>query len=239
MRWALALVVMAGVGPSLAKTPLPQPAVVAAELFASTSRYDHAVLGDALEWGGLRLTIDTCPPCADRRLQSLVIRLPEDRVFEDVEARVVDVTGDGLAEVVVVETDLQRGAALAVYDASGRRIATPFFGQRHRWLAPAGVGDFDGDGRIEIAYVDRPHLAKELVFVRLERDRLREVGRVAELTNHRIGDDFITGGVRNCGQGDELVLASADWTQAKVATMAGARAAGKVARIPSLLACKD
>ena len=235
----LALVLAAGVAPTFAETPLPLPAVVAAELTAPTDRYDHAVLGDGVEWGGLRLTIDTCPPCADRRLQALVITLPETRVFEDVEARVVDVTGDGLAEVAVVETDLQRGAALAVYDGSGRRIATPFIGQRHRWLAPAGVGDFDGDGQIEIAYVDRPHLRKELVFVRLEGDRLQRVGRIPNLTNHRIGDDFITGGLRNCGGGDALVLASGDWANAMVVTMAGAQAAGPVDRIPALLDCRD
>jgi hypothetical protein len=196
-----------------AKTPLPVQAVVAAELIQPTDRYDHGVLGDALEWGGLRLTVDTCPPCADRRLQTLLVTLPPSRVFEDVEARVVDVTGDGLAEVVVVETDLRLGASLTVYDAFGRRTATRFIGQTHRWLAPAGIADFDGDGRVEIAYVDRPHLLAELVFVRLEDERLVEVARLPGLSNHRIGDDVISGGVRECGAGPELVLASKDWTR--------------------------
>ncbi len=236
----LALALVAVASPSAAKTPLPIPAVVAADLILPTDRYDHAVLGDALEWGGLRLTVETCPPCATPRLQTIDVTLPDSHVFEDVTARVVDVTGDGLAEVVVVQTHIRRGASLAVYDAFGRRMAaTPFIGQRHRWLAPAGVGDFDGDGQIEIAYVDRPHLLRELVFVRLQGDRLQEVGRVPDLTNHRIGDDFITGGARDCGQGHELVLASGDWSQAMVVTMAGARAAGAVDRIPALLACRD
>lgn len=236
----LALALVAVASPSAAKTPLPIPAVVAADLILPTDRYDHAVLGDALEWGGLRLTVETCPPCSASRLQTIEVTLPKSRVFEDVDARVVDVTGDGLAEVVVVETHLRRGASLAVYDAFGRRMAaTPFIGQRHRWLAPAGVGDFDGDGQVEIAYVDRPHLAKDLVFVRLEGETLREIARIPNLSNHQIGNDFITGGVRNCGQGDELVLASGDWTQAMVVTMAGAQAAGAVDRIPALLACRD
>ena len=213
MRAGLVFLLALAALPVTARTPLPVHGVIAAELTLPTDRYGHAVLGDALEWGGLALTVDTCPPCADRRLVALTITLPPDRVFEDITARVADVTGDGLAEVVVVETDLQRGASLAVYDAYGSRIATAFIGQANRWLAPAGIADFDGDGRVEIAYVDRPHLRMDLVFVRVEGDRLVETLRLPGLTNHRIGDDFISGGLRDCGQGAELILASPDWTR--------------------------
>lgn len=178
---------------------------MAAELILPTDRYGHAVLGDALEWGGLRMTL------ADGRHQR--VTLPETRVFEDVEARLADVTGDGLPEVIVVETDVALGASLAVYGPVGKIAATDFIGQPNRWLAPAGIADFDGDGRVEIAYVDRPHLRKDLVFVRLDGDRLAETLRLPGLTNHRIGESFISGGVRDCGQGVELILASADWTR--------------------------
>ena len=85
--------------------------------------------------------------------------------------------------VTLGTNDLARGAALAIYDAQGLRAATPFIGQPHRWLAPAAIGDLDGDGRVEIAYVDRPHLRRELVFVRLEGDRVVEIARQAGLTN--------------------------------------------------------
>lgn len=195
MRLAAALALVAG--PALA-----DPRILAAELTEPTDRYDHAVLGDALEWGALRIVTDR---------GDFVVRLPEARVFEDVEARLADVTGDGTSEVIVVETDARRGASLAVYGAQGKLAATPYIGQTHRWLAPAGIADFDGDGRIEIAYVDRPHLRKELVFVRLDGDRLVETLRLPGLTNHRIGEDVISGGLRDCGQGPELILASADW----------------------------
>jgi hypothetical protein len=204
MRLALALVLMAEA--AHAEIPIV-PRIGSAWLSEPTDRYDHAVLGDALEWGTLEMTL------ASGVLHVVTIRLPDNRVFEDITARVADLDGDGRNEVVVVETDTALGASLAVYGPDGKIAATHFIGQPHRWLAPAGIADFDGDGQIEIAYVDRPHLPKELVFVRLEGDRLVETARIPGLTNHRIGDDYISGGVRDCGQGPELILASEDWAR--------------------------
>jgi hypothetical protein len=212
MRLALALVLLAGVA-SGETLPVDGGAVVRADLTQPTDRYDHDVLGDALEWGGLALSVDSCTECAGVQLSVVTITLPPPRVFEDVVARLADLDGDGRAEVIVVETDLSLGASLAVYGPGGKIAATPFIGQPYRWLAPAGIADFDGDGRVEIAYVDRPHLLAELVFVRLAGDRLVETARLPDLTNHRIGDDVISGGLRDCGTGPELILASKDWTR--------------------------
>lgn len=171
--------------------------------------YDHDILGGTPEWTTL-----SGPNWA------LQFR---NGFFEDIRPRVVDVTGDGIPEVVSVQTSRARGARLIVVSAQGKLLAaTRYIGQPHRWLAVAGIGDFDGDGRIEIAYVDRPHLAKQLVFVRLEAGRLRELARVSGLTNHRIGDDHISGGSRNCGRGDELIVASGDWTRLVAVRMGAA-----------------
>ncbi|MFN4153065.1 MAG: FG-GAP repeat domain-containing protein [Paracoccaceae bacterium] len=185
--------------------------IVAAGLVDPTGRYAHAVLGDALEWGGLELVLSDG--------QRLRFTLPDSHVFEDITSRLGDFDGDGRAEVMVVETSLALGAALAIYDATGRRAATPYIGQPNRWLAPAGWGDFDGDGRIELAYIDRPHLARELVFVRLEGNRLTEQARAAGFTNHRIGESRISGGIRHCGGRDTLIVASADWSRAMEVTL--------------------
>lgn len=188
--------------------------VTSAALTQPTDRYDHAILGDALEWGGLRIT----DPAG-----SIEVTLPQSRVFEDITARVADLDGDGASEVLVVETDIARGASLAVYDAKGWVTATPFIGRTHRWLAPLGVGDLDGDGLPEIAYVDRPHLARELVIVQYRGRKLVEITRITGLTNHRIGDGTIAGGIRNCGQGAEAVLANADWSQIMAVRLAGGK----------------
>ncbi len=220
MRWLLAVWLFAA---PAAGAEVRQWAITGAELVQPTDRYDHGVLGDAIEWGGLRLSV-TLQGCAGACSQTrgLTLTLPRSRVFEDVTARVVDVDDDQLPEVLVVETDVRRGAMLTLYGVDGQLIAqTRPVGQTHRWLAPAGVGDFDGDGRTEIAYVDRPHLTRALVFVRLQDGALVEVARLSGLTNHRIGDAFISGGQRNCGQGAEVVLASGDWSRIVAARIGG------------------
>jgi len=193
--------------------------IVAARYDAPTARYDHGVLGDAIEWGALVLTLSDG---AERRFV-----LPDDMVFEDTAPRLADLDGDGAPEVVVVESSLTLGARLAVWGAQGRRAATPHIGRPHRWLAPAGIADLDGDGRVEIAYVDRPHLAKTLRVWRLSGGGLRHVADLDGVTNHRIGWDFIAGGVRDCGQGPELILASGDWRQVIAARLEAGRVAAR------------
>lgn len=207
-RATLAAVALMLAGPAAAD-------VVRADLAAPTGRYDHAVLGDALEWGALNLTL------ADGR--RLVVTLPDTRVFEDVAARLVDADGDGTREVLVVETDLARGAALTLYGAGGRLAATPPTGRRHRWLAPVGVADMDGDGRPEILWIDRPHRTRELVVGHRQGGRIVEIARLPGLTNHRIGEDRIRGGLRDCGAGAEAVLAAPGWDAALAVRLDGAR----------------
>jgi hypothetical protein len=169
-----------------------------------TDRYAHGVLGDAIEWGALRIATDR---------GTRVFTLPQERVFEDIAPRLVDLDGDGGPEVVVVETLTTAGAQLAVYDATGKIAETPHIGRTNRWLAPIGAADLDGDGLIEIAYIDRPHLAKTLRVWRFEDGRLSPVADLPGLTNHRIGERDIGGGIRDCGQGPEMITANADWTE--------------------------
>lgn len=191
-------------------TPVAAQEIARADLVEPTDRYDHAILGDALEWGALRLT--------HAGGGTVTVRLPETRVFEDTEARIIRLE-DGRDAVLVVETDLALGASVSVYAADGRKLAaTPFIGQPHRWFAPVGAADFDGDGQVDLAFVDRPHLQKDLVFARREGERLVAFARISGLTNHRIGDRQISSGIRDCGQGPEVVLANADWTRLMVAT---------------------
>ena len=207
--------VPAPAGPDPARPAWP----ILARLSHPTDRYDHDVLGGIPPWSMLEVAARGCGSCPTGAQISRAT-LPDTLVFEDVAPRLWDVTGDGVPEIVVVESDIAQGARLAVwaYSANGgglmRIAATDFIGTPHRWLAPVGAGDFDRDGRIEIAYVDRPHLIRELVFVRLEAGRLREIARAPGFTAHRIGDTTITSALRTCAGGQaEVVLPNADWTR--------------------------
>lgn len=212
--------------------------ILSARFTEQTDRYPHGVLGDALEWGALELTVT-----GNRRI---TFRLSDHRVFEDLSPRLSDLDGDGRPEVIVVESDQARGARLAVYDASGQVAATPFIGTRFRWLAPIGAADFDADGAVEIAYIDRPHLAKTLRVWRFADGNLTQVTTLPGLSNHRIGEDFISGGVRDCGTGPEMVTANADWSAIMVTRLDGGRLSSRALDLfpdtdgfATALACAD
>lgn len=183
--------------------------ITAADLAEPTSRYAHGVLGDAIEWGALTLKTRT----ADGAGRTVTIRLPETRVFEDIEARLVTVENGAAPKVMVVESDLGQGARLSLYDETGLVAATPFIGRPNRWLAPIGAADLDGDGAIELAYVDRPHLAKTIRVWRFDGAKLVPVADLAGFTNHRIGEDTIAGGMRSCDGGAEMIVADAGWSR--------------------------
>lgn len=119
-----------------------------------TTRYAHGILGGAIEFGALEIVTDAG--------KSIMMRLPETCICEDLEPRLVDVDLDGDAEIVVIESSTTQGARLAIYDESGLVSAPPYIGRTNRWLAPLDAADLDGDGAIELAYIDRPHLAKTL-----------------------------------------------------------------------------
>lgn len=178
--------------------------IVSADYAAPTDRYAHGILGDAIEWGALVIATDT---------EVRTFTLPDNRVFEDLAPRLVDLDLDGTPEVLVVETLASEGAQLAIYDETGKVASTPHIGQTNRWLAPVGAADLDGDGMVEIAYIDRPHLAKTLRVWRFTGGVLVPVADLPGLTNHRIGERDIGGGLRDCGTGPEMITANADWTK--------------------------
>lgn len=202
----------------MAETVTVTETVTGARFAAATTRYGHGVLGDAVEWGALVIETGS----GSRR-----ITLARTHVFEDIAPRLWDVTGDGAPEVVVVQTDMRRGAALAVYGPAGKLAATPPIGTPFRWLAPVGAADMDGDGLVEIALVDRPHLRRVLQVWEFREGVLHLEAEAQGLTNHRIGENAIAGGMRDCGTGPEAVTVDAGWTRVMATRLVDGRAVSR------------
>ena len=157
--------------------------IAAACLIAPTTRYRHGVLGDAIEAGGLRAHLQNGT--------SVKFRLGPDQVFEDLRARIVDTDGDGLDEILVVRSELARGAVFALYEVSSEtirlRAAAPPIGRAHRWLNPVGVADFDGDRRRKIVAVVTRHLSGRLTLYRQEGAVFVPLAAIDGYSNHAIG----------------------------------------------------
>ncbi|MEM1129983.1 MAG: VCBS repeat-containing protein [Pseudomonadota bacterium] len=192
---------------------------VAAWLEDPTDIYPHDVLGDVPEH--LVLAARDADGTEYRRDLRDVIGPPS--VFEDIAPRLVDATGDGRADIVVVESALDAGAQLSVYTLrSGELVkvaATPHIGTPFRWLAPVAVADLDGNGVIDLAYVETPHIAPTLKVWTWGAGGLTEVAQMEGVTNHRIGENFISGGLRDCGMGPQMVLADKDWRYIQIVTL--------------------
>ena len=172
-----------------------------------TTEYAHGVLGDAIEYKTLVMKVPTSVGKLDATLD-----LPDGQVFEDIAPRCGDLDGEEGDEVVTVISDAQGGARLAIFSPrKGPLAQTPPIGRANRWLAPVGIIDMNGDGQNDVAYVEKPHLSGTLRVWTLRDGELVELASATGFSNHRIGEDFITGGVRDCGQGAELVLPSFSW----------------------------
>lgn len=204
-------------------------AIAEAWFILPTTRYDHFVHDNGAEAGGVRARM------ADGRVVSLV--LPETEVFEDSIVRLADLDGDGTEEIVVVLTSLREGAALAVLGIDGDTLSvvaqTPFIGTRHRWLNPAQIADFDGDGRLEIALVQMPHLVRRLELWRLDGIKLRRVAQVEDVSNHALGTEQQGLSLATDVDGDgvrDLVIPSGDRQALRVLSFIGQ--VRELARVP-------
>lgn len=188
-------------------------AIVSARFVEPTQAYGHGAIAQ-----GEHAALEAGIRGDDGTRRRLRIAIPG-AVFEDTAPRLADLDGDGSPEILTVSSSLNDGARIAVIGAGDgalalRALSAPA-GQPHRWFAILGAADLDGDGATEIAFVDRPHLDRVLRILRVRPApdgwRLDPVAALPGFTAHRLGAAGIVGGIRDCGQGPEIVLPAGDW----------------------------
>jgi hypothetical protein len=187
--------------PAQAEQRLPDSQAVAGQnhigwvwLGSPTHRYPHGALGSGQHAGSIHARVKD----ATHRWTTVSLELPLNRVFEDRVPRLADLDGDGLDEILVIESDALRGAALVVLGVDRgtqgksearlvQRAIGPRAGSTFRWLNPVGVADFDGDGRPDIASVTTPHIGGTLILHHYQPPALVPFAKSMDVSNHRMG----------------------------------------------------
>ena len=170
-------------------TPIPERAVsiskdgrVHALYTDPVDRYQHGILGDVLEGSQLVVAIDS---------NIIELTLTAEYVFEDIRPRLFDVDRDGALEVICIRAKVRAGAGIVIYKVENQQLIEYAFveeiGRENRWLNIATIADLDGDGGIEIAWIQTPHIGGILKVAKIKAGQLEVLDQKSQYSNHAIG----------------------------------------------------
>jgi hypothetical protein len=147
-----------------------------------TTRYNHNILGDNIEGGGLLVV---------RNGKTFYHKLPENQVFEDIQPRLNDLDKDGNWEIITILTHVERGASVAIFKIIGDSLRlfaqNDYIGTPNRWLNIAAIDDLDNNGTTDIAWIQTPHIGGTLRVGHVDNGKLVVVAEKTGMSNHRIG----------------------------------------------------
>jgi hypothetical protein len=154
---------------------------IQARYISPTNKYSHGILGDEIEAEGLLLIEGSS--VHEFYLDSI-------HVFEDIVPRLNDIDGDGIPEIICIQTNINLGASVAVYQMVDNSLMnydqSEYIGRAYRWLNIAAISDFDKDGVNEIVWVSTPHIGGVLRLGRIQGERIKVIDSIEGVSNHKI-----------------------------------------------------
>ncbi len=156
---------------------------VYAQYAQPTTKYKHNILGDPIEAEQLVVLRDGT---------TYTHTVSDQYVFEDIKPRLFDVDNDGQMEIITIRTHVTKGAGIMIYKIV-KNALTEFawveeIGTPYRWLNIVAIYDLDGDGTIELVWIQTPHIGGILKVTRIEAGKLETLSELSNYSNHTIGE---------------------------------------------------
>ena len=148
----------------------------------ATDKYSHNILDNIKD--SMRLMVI-------QNGEAVTYTLGAHLVYEDITPRLVDIDGDGVVEIITITTDTSKGAGISIYKWQDKQVTLHStlrpIGTSYRWLNIAVIDDLDGDGVVEIAWVQTPHIGGILKIAKIQKGLLRVLDEDFYYSNHAIG----------------------------------------------------
>ena len=150
-----------------------------------TERYDHGVLGDAVEADSMTLL----RPGEEENLEAGFVVPASGGVFEQISPLWFEVPGVDGDLLAVTESTPEQATRVSVYGLDGSLVAAgPYIGEPGKWRHLLAAGPFGPNDEIELVDTLTPHLGGTIEFYRpdLDAGSLDIVATVSGYTSHRI-----------------------------------------------------